>query len=161
MKSVVQALSTVRKCKRYLHQLLEGSRLYGVVIVRLLATREQMMGNEVIRVFNKFVDWMDGHGKLAWIALMVLAFIFFWPIGLIILFFLIWSNRMGRFSKFKGCREGLSTTKNEVFEKYKEDTLSRLREEQRDFAVFLDNLKRAKDQAEFDQFMDQRKAGST
>jgi hypothetical protein len=38
---------------------------------------------------------MDDFGRLAWIALMVLGFIVYWPIGLAILVFIIWSGRMG------------------------------------------------------------------
>src|SRR3954452_4991556 len=38
---------------------------------------------------------LDELGKPAWIALMVLSFIVFWPLGLAILAFLIWSGRMG------------------------------------------------------------------
>src|SRR5437016_5244187 len=38
---------------------------------------------------------LDDLGKPAWIALMILSFIVFWPLGLAILAFLIWSGRMG------------------------------------------------------------------
>ena len=38
---------------------------------------------------------LDELGKPAWIALMVLGFIVFWPLGLAMLFFLIGSGRMG------------------------------------------------------------------
>ncbi len=38
---------------------------------------------------------LDELGRPAWIALMVLSFIAFWPLGLAILAFLIWSGRMG------------------------------------------------------------------
>ena len=38
---------------------------------------------------------LDELGKPAWIALMILSFIAFWPLGLAILAFLIWSGRMG------------------------------------------------------------------
>ena len=34
-------------------------------------------------------------GKPAWIALMILGFIVWWPLGLAILAFIIWSGRMG------------------------------------------------------------------
>ncbi len=39
-------------------------------------------------------SWMDERGKPAWIAAMVLGFILFWPVGLAILAYLIWSKRM-------------------------------------------------------------------
>ena len=38
---------------------------------------------------------LDELGKPAWIALIVLGFIAFWPLGLAILIFTIWSGRMG------------------------------------------------------------------
>jgi hypothetical protein len=41
------------------------------------------------------VERVDDYGRPAWIALMVLGFIFWWPIGLAILGFLLWSRRMG------------------------------------------------------------------
>src|SRR5258708_24951488 len=41
---------------------------------------------------------IDDFGRPAWIAQMVLGFIVFWPIGLIILGFLIGSGRMGCWS---------------------------------------------------------------
>jgi hypothetical protein len=39
-------------------------------------------------------DWLDDRGKGAWIAAMVLGFIFFWPVGLALLAYMIWSKRM-------------------------------------------------------------------
>lgn len=38
---------------------------------------------------------MDEWGKPAWIIAMILGFVLFWPIGLAILFYMIWSGRMG------------------------------------------------------------------
>ena len=38
---------------------------------------------------------LDEYGKLAWIGVMVLGFVIFWPVGLTILFYMIWSGRMG------------------------------------------------------------------
>ena len=38
---------------------------------------------------------IDDFGRPAWIALMVIGFIVFWPIGLAILAYIIWSGRMG------------------------------------------------------------------
>jgi hypothetical protein len=38
---------------------------------------------------------LDEFGKPAWIALIVLGFWAFWPLGLAILAFTIWSGRMG------------------------------------------------------------------
>jgi len=105
--------------------------------------------------------WLDDKGKGAWIAAMVLGFVFFWPVGLAILAYMIWSKRM--FSK--SCRtssrsmSGLHAMKssgNTAFDAYKEETLRRLVDEQASFTAFLERLREAKDKAEFDQFMDDR-----
>lgn len=45
---------------------------------------------------NAMVMRLDGLGKGAWIAAMVLGFVLFWPIGLAILAFMMASGRMGR-----------------------------------------------------------------
>ncbi len=120
---------------------------------------------------------LDEHGKPAWITVMVLAFIIFWPIGLVILGYLIWSGRMGSSSRTSNgvgrwwftdshCSRGKRTrhqTKhgsgNSAFDEYREETLRRLEEEQDEFHSFLDRLRKAKDKAEFDQFMSDRRPG--
>ncbi|TNE37128.1 MAG: DUF2852 domain-containing protein [Alphaproteobacteria bacterium] len=40
-----------------------------------------------------FLDKMDEMGKPAWLTLMILGFIVFWPLGLAVLFYLIFSHR--------------------------------------------------------------------
>ncbi|MCD9148945.1 DUF2852 domain-containing protein [Pseudophaeobacter flagellatus] len=112
--------------------------------------------------FTRSEAWLDQKGKGAWIAAMVLGFVFFWPIGLALLFYMIWSKRMFN----KSCRSrkawashGMSAMKpsgNSAFDAYKEDTLRRLEQEQHDFESFMQRLRDAKDKAEFDQFMDER-----
>lgn len=99
--------------------------------------------------------------KLAWIAIMVAAFILFWPIGLAILAYLIGSGKIMCGSKMR--RWGAdwnrrSSSGNWAFDQYREDTLRRMEEEQREFRDFVERLRRAKDQAEFDQFMAERNA---
>src|SRR5262245_18024578 len=117
---------------------------------------------------------IDEHGKDAWIALIVLAFILFWPIGLALLAYVIWSGRMGcgrhggpgrwHFNDREG-RPGpwgrwgfgrQESSGNRAFDEYKMETLKRLEEEQKEFREFLDRLRHAKDKAEFDQFMAER-----
>lgn len=41
------------------------------------------------------VEKLDELGKPAWIALMILGFIAWWPLGLVILAFILGSGRMG------------------------------------------------------------------
>ena len=105
--------------------------------------------------------WLDERGEGAWIAAMVVGFIFFWPVGLALLAYMIWSKRM--FSKNCSTRRGhgmsastFRSTGNTAFDAYKAETLRRLEQEQGDFDAFLERLREAKDKSEFDQFMDDR-----
>jgi hypothetical protein len=102
-------------------------------------------------------DWLDERGKAAWIVAMVLGFIFFWPVGLALLFYIIWSKRMSCRGWKRG-RQGahIGRTGNTAFDAYREETLKRLEEERDGFVSFLEELRSAKDRAEFDQFMAQR-----
>ena len=116
---------------------------------------------EVRGWFSKTEAWLDEKGKGAWIAAMVLGFIFIWPVGLALLFYMIWSKRMFSKSCTRTSRRGhamtaLRPTGNTAFDSYKADTLRRLEEEQGKFEAFLERLREAKDKAEFDQFMDER-----
>lgn len=109
--------------------------------------------------------WLDARGKGAWIAAMIFAFVLFWPIGLALLAYMIWSKRMfntscpqkrhGRRGHRHAMRAG-TPTGNRAFDSYKADTLRRLEEEQQQFEEFLERLREAKDKAEFDDFMDER-----
>jgi hypothetical protein len=105
--------------------------------------------------------WLDDRGKGAWIAAMVLGFIFFWPVGLALLAYMIWSKRM--FSRtcaqrrtHAHTRHRFNTSGNSAFDSYKAETLRRLEEEQDAFEAFLQRLREAKDKSEFDDFMDDR-----
>lgn len=46
---------------------------------------------------------------------------------------------------------------NHAFDEYRAETLKRLEDEQREFKDFLDRLRVARDRAEFDQFMAERR----
>jgi hypothetical protein len=46
---------------------------------------------------------------------------------------------------------------NHAFDEYRAETLRRLEEEQREFRDFLNRLRQAKDKAEFEQFMAERR----
>ncbi|MGZ3293055.1 MAG: DUF2852 domain-containing protein, partial [Xanthobacteraceae bacterium] len=103
----------------------------------------------------------------------ILGFMVWWPIGLATLAFIIGSGRM---SCWKG--RGVSrwheaadqmrqagtwwqpsrSSGNRAFDEYRQDTLQRLEEEQREFHDFLARLRMAKDKAEFDQFMAERRS---
>jgi hypothetical protein len=127
---------------------------------------------------TQVVATLDDYGKPAWIAVMVLGFILFWPIGLAILAYLLWSGRMGcgrhgEMSRWqrrmadkwdqgveRWGREmrGHYSSGNRAFDEYREQTLQMLEEEQREFREFLERLRKAKDKEEFDQFMAERRA---
>ena len=52
---------------------------------------------------------------------------------------------------------GSSPSGNHAFDDYRTETLKRLEEEQNEFKGFLSRLRYAKDRAEFDQFMAERR----
>ena len=93
-------------------------------------------------------------------AAMILGMIFFWPMGLALLFYMIYSKRM--FSKSQSCSYSKSfyrrdtSSGNTAFDAYKADTLRRLEDEQLQFEAFMNRLRAAKDQSEFDEFMKDR-----
>jgi Protein of unknown function (DUF2852) len=126
--------------------------------------------------------WLDDIGKPAWIALTIVSFILCWPLGLLLLGFLIGSRRMACWGHNRGgerwqqrmermqqrmqertaqwCGPRTATgwsagppSGNWAFDEYRAETLRRLEEEQRQFTEYLERLRRAKDKAEFDQFM--------
>jgi hypothetical protein len=146
---------------------------------------------------------IDDIGKPAWIALMVLGFILWWPIGLAILAYILWSGRMwsgpmgcgwGRRGDVEEWRQraiervnraaehwerkrtrweermqrhggprgggpstGLSETGNRAFDEYRSEALRKLEEEAHEFRAFLERLRLAKDRAEFDEYMRERR----
>ena len=66
-------------------------------------------------------------------------------------------NRMDRFTS-GGDWFGASSSGNRAFDDYRSETLKRLEEEQREFKDFLARLRFARDRAEFDQFMAERRS---
>ena len=115
---------------------------------------------------------LDELGRPAWIALTVLGFVVWWPVGLATLAFIIGSGRMscwksGGMSRWHGAAEQMRnpgtwwqpsrSSGNRAFDEYRSETLQRLEEEQREFRDFLARLRLAKDKAEFDQFMAERR----
>ncbi len=118
------------------------------------------------------------------IAVMVLGFIFWWPVGLAILFYMLGSGRMscgafrrrgnngpglngrgplqndapwGAWKNWCGGDRPAASSGNHAFDEYRTETLRRLEEEQQEFTTFLERLRFAKDKAEFDQFMAERR----
>ena len=126
---------------------------------------------------------LDELGRPAWIVLMILGFWFWWPLGLATLAFTIgsgrmscwnhhgmdhWQRKMARLQEKMDRMRGRTSASgdwwacprssgNRAFDEYRAETLRRLEDEQRDFHDFLDRLRHAKDKAEFDQFMAERR----
>ena len=115
--------------------------------------------------FVRAEAWLDERGKGAWIAAMILGFVVFWPVGLALLAYMIWSKRMFNRScrghwadrHHRHGRAGrYASSGNSAFDAYKAETLRRLEEEQESFEAFLQRLREAKDKSEFDDFMEDR-----
>ncbi|GAB0113186.1 DUF2852 domain-containing protein [Acidisoma sp. C75] len=113
-------------------------------------------------------------------AAAILGFILWWPIGFALLFLAIYNRRLGRIffggprgaggfcggggrsarwaaARSAWCGPAGRSSGNHAFDDYRAATLRRLEEEQEEFASFLDRLRFAKDKAEFDQFMAERR----
>ncbi len=123
-----------------------------------------------------------GMSRPVAIAFTVLGFMFWWPVGLAMLFYMIGSGRMGCFggrrrramnqqnwqdagpwANWKSWACGPSdrpaaSSGNRAFDEYKAETLRRMEEEQKEFGSFLERLRFAKDKSEFDQFMAERRS---
>lgn len=123
------------------------------------------------------LDKIDAIGRPAWIALSILGFWLAWPLGVAALVFAAASGRLrgmwcaapGRWYNsgsadvsHRGCgwRRRMRHTEsgNSAFDEYRAETLRRLEEEQQEFVDYLERLRRAKDRAEFDQFMAERRS---
>lgn len=113
--------------------------------------------NPIAQWLTSVRDWLDARGRSAWIAAMILGFIFVWPLGLALLFYMIWSNRMScKGKKFRSTPFGMKSTGNSAFDAYRDETIKRLEEEQTAFQAFMQRLRDAKDKTEFDMFMNER-----
>ncbi|HLV85164.1 MULTISPECIES: DUF2852 domain-containing protein [Devosia] len=119
------------------------------------------------------------------IALMVMGFIIFWPLGLAVLGYILWGEKFGGspekaqayWNKGKSwCSAnksrhhwnnrsyGMNSSGNAAFDEYRSEQLKRLEEERArldaeidDFHAYMANLNKAKDREEFDRFMNERR----
>jgi len=98
-----------------------------------------------------------------WIILMVVGFVFWWPLGLLVLALILWSGSMGRqngqwiarLKEFAGFR--FKSSGNDAFEQHRKTTLNKLEEEEKEFREFVDKVRFAKDKDSFEEFMANRK----
>lgn len=127
------------------------------------------------------------------IVVMVIGFMIAWPLGLLVLAYILWGDRFGWRDRLKsfgaGLRDGIAqsaftrgtfgggrpgfgfSTGNAAFDAYRaremerlEAERRRLEEERRDFEAYMRDLRRARDQEEFDRFRAERarrRGGST
>ncbi|MFD1883212.1 DUF2852 domain-containing protein [Paracoccus pacificus] len=123
--------------------------------------RRPGFGRQVANTAAYARDWLDRRGKVGWIGAIIVGFFIAPPVGVALLVYTIWSKRM-----FRGCSHrrdrmqfrNFDATGNSAFDAYREETLKRLEEERDEFLTFLTRLREAKDKAEFDQFMNERRA---
>lgn len=119
------------------------------------------------------------------IALMVMGFIIFWPIGLAVLAYILWGEKFGgspekaqayfnkgrewcaprhRHHGWHHNRYASTSSGNAAFDDYRAEQLKRLDEERarldaeiEAFHEYMANLNKAKDREEFDRFMNERR----
>lgn len=116
------------------------------------------------------------------IVLMVIGFIVFWPLGLAMLAYILWGDRIPEIRRHfetngetvrqwaGSCgsharRHGFTASGNAAFDEYRRKELKRLEEERRKldeelraFESYMRDLRRARDQEEFDRFQRERAA---
>ena len=116
------------------------------------------------------------------IGLMVLGFVIFWPLGLVMLAYILWGDQLPAKFKLDFSRPSQGNgnprrrhrywrgedTGNTAFDDYRKGEFERLEAERRkleeeraEFEDFLANLRQAKDQEEFDRFMAARASTKT
>jgi hypothetical protein len=116
------------------------------------------------------------------ILLMVVGFIVFWPLGFIMIAYILWGDRIPEIKRhFEGGADtrrewrgfpgsgpssrgfGFNASGNEAFDEYRDKEMKRLDEERRkldeerrEFESYARDLRRARDKDEFDRFMRER-----
>jgi len=122
----------------------------------------------------------------ATIAMMIIGFMIFWPLGLAVIAYILWGDRLDQFkSEVNRATDGFANgfsgrcsrnarranswhrapSGNVAFDDWREAELQRLDEERqkldemrREFEEYSRELRRAKDQQDFDRFMNDRDA---
>lgn len=108
------------------------------------------------------------------IAMMIIGFMIFWPLGLAMLAYILWGDRLDEFkSSVNRTTDGItgkwsrdcgstrrSKSGNVAFDEWRDAEIERLAEERRkleemraEFEEHLHELRRSKDKREFDEFM--------
>lgn len=114
------------------------------------------------------------------IAMMIIGFMIFWPLGLAMIAYIIWGDRLDRFkSDVNRATDSFASrcshrrhrswrpapSGNMAFDQWRDAELDRLKEERRkleemrqEFEEYSTELRQAKDQQEFERFMANRDA---
>lgn len=102
------------------------------------------------------------------ILLMVVGFIVFWPLGLAMLVWIIWGDRIIDRVQDAEVHWRSRQSGNAAFDEYRRAELERLEEKRREldreaaeFQTFMRELRAAKDKEEFDRYMAKRRAGKS
>lgn len=124
------------------------------------------------------VQKIDSFGKVGWATVTLAAFWLAWPVGLMLVAYLAGSGRLqawrdeggapGTWFNLRGkpwpARTGgtawsstATPSGNQAFDEYRESTIRRLEDEQKEFQAYLERLRKARDKAEFDAFMSERR----
>ncbi len=114
--------------------------------------------------------WWYGCSNLPWMLFGPVMMVVFIAACIAMMFFMMrhwqpsahgpiefFGTRLGPWRNI-GSKDATKEQTSAAFEEYREQALRRLEEEQIAFKSFLDQLRLAKDRAEFDQFMTQRKS---
>lgn len=104
---------------------------------------------------SEFMRNLDNVGKPVWIVLMILGFVFFWPVGLAVFVYMVWAGKFGKTIWFPWARSFWSSG-NQAFDEHHTEVLRKLQDERDAFDKFIDDLSKAKDKSEFDNFMNAR-----
>jgi hypothetical protein len=118
---------------------------------------------------------IDAYGKMGWLTAIIVTLWLAWPIGLLVIAYLVSSGRaqtwrsemrmpgpwfnLGGTAECAGTWAGFrpANSGNQAFNDRRKQTLAELEIEQREFRSFLEQLRAARDKAEFDAFMTQHR----
>jgi Protein of unknown function (DUF2852) len=165
-----------RRMSDYFGQVLESAPAPSYVII----LRSNRVAAPCLRTMHMHTSALI---RPAWtpatIGLMVVGFMVFWPLGLAMLAYVIWGDRLdgfkrdvnqatdGMFRAAKGFGRQPAYTGNMAFDEWRNAEIERLNQERRkldemraEFEEELRELRRAKDQEDFDRFMAKRNGGA-
>lgn len=109
--------------------------------------------------WQNFAGAVDRGGMPAWLAVSILGWIVFWPIGIFLTVNMF--MRKGNYMCNQERRCGARSTGNSAFDQYRKETLDRLEEERQAFSDYLQRLRDARDKEEFDGWMKELRGSKT